>query len=620
MEAPKKRYERRENSYNRLIQRQEKGERLLNNLRLAIFTAGVAAFAFVYTVAQSFLHSTVVFSVFAGLFAYLVVRHRRLKDRKKYATLLRDINSRSLKRLRGEWNTFGDDGGDFLDNTHDYSADLDIFGKNSLFQWINNAVTFTGRQKLKGLFLGQIGTRTDILERQQAVEELAKMLTWRQGFLAEGLMASGKISDPRSLIAWAAESSEVFRKPWVILVIRACPVVTVALVIAGFLMNIIPWYLPTLALAIQFALISYKVEARGKMFTIAESYADDLRVYYKMLKRIEQQDFKSVHIKKIKDSIRSEEGIEVFRQLDKLSSIIDSISQRRNLFSIVFNTLALWDFQNIIALERWKQKSGSIEAWFDALGSFEVLSSLAIVRFDNPEWVMPTIYEKTEPVLRTEEIGHPLLIGKRSHNDLTIHNKPSVLLITGSNMSGKSTLLRTAGINLVLAYAGAPVCARMFHTSVMSIYTCMRVSDNLGENISSFYAELLRIKTIVTETQLGRKVFFLLDEIFKGTNSLDRHTGARVLINKLSQTNSIGLVSTHDLELCDIAGENDLIANYHFQEYYKEGRIYFDYILRPGKSTTRNALYLMQLAGIDVPEASINPHPRFSPGSPGAPH
>jgi DNA mismatch repair ATPase MutS len=218
---------------------------------------------------------------------------------------------------------------------------------------------------------------------------------------------------------------------------------------------------------------------------------------------------------------------------------------------------------------------------------------------------MPVFCDGNETVFEAKGIGHPLLTGKRTHNDLVIDNKVKVLLITGSNMSGKSTLLRTAGINLVLAYAGAPVCASWFQASIMGINTCMRIGDNLGENISSFYAELLRIKKIVTEAAAGKRIFYLLDEIFKGTNSLDRHTGAKVLINKLSHTNCIGLVSTHDLELCELERENDRIANYHFQEYYKNGRIYFDYELRPGPSTTRNALYLMQLAGIDVDENTI---------------
>lgn len=602
MAGIKQKYEKREQRYNNLLKKQEKAERYLVNLRPAVFITGIAAAALMYMV-HNYIPFTAALVLFTALFIYLVVRHERLKNHMIYTTLLRDINTSSLKRLQGEWDTFTDDGGDFKDSNHSYSEDLDIFGKKSLFQWINAANTFIGRHKLSELLLGIIGNSDDIRERQEAVDELATMLSWRQRFLAEGMLAKGKMRDPGELIRWARESSEFFRKFWVISIIRVCPIITVILVITGLIMDKTPWYLPVAALVVQFALLSYKKKERYRMFSMAENYAADLKVYYKMIKLFETRKFKSLHIKSMKDTIKDKKGLEVFKQVDKLSAIIDSISNRRNLFYVFFNILALWDLQNMIALERWKQNSGHVlKKWFDALGKIEALASLAVIRFENPDWIMPVICDENEPVFATKRIGHPLLTGERTYNDFTIDKKVKVLLITGSNMSGKSTLLRTAGINLVLAYAGAPVCASWFQASLMEINTCMRVSDNLGENISSFYAELLRIKKIVTEAESGKKVFFLLDEIFKGTNSLDRHTGARVLVNKLSFTHSIGLVSTHDLELCELERENDRIANYHFQEYYKDGKIYFDYKLRPGPSTTRNALYLMQLAGINVDE------------------
>lgn len=600
MTGIKQKYEKREDSYNKLLKKQEKLERYIINLRPAVFIMGIGASVPMYIV-HNYILLAAILVMFGAMFVYLVVRHERLKNSMKYTTLLRDINTHSLKRLKGEWNTFTDDGEDFQDSSHSYSGDLDIFGKNSLFQWVNTANTFVGRRKLSSLFLGLIGNSNDIRERQEAVDELATMLSWRQRFQAEGMLAKGKMHDPAELIHWASESSEFYRNFWVTAIFRICPIVTVILVITGFVVELIPGYLPAGALAFQFALLSYKVKDRNRMFSISEKFADDLKVYYKMMQRFETHNFKSSYIKKIKDGIKDKRGLEVFKQVDKLSSIIDSISNRRNLFYAFFNILTLWDFQNIIALERWKQKSGHfLKKWFDALGKIEALASLAVIRFENPDWVMPAIGEGNETVLAAKDIGHPLLTGKRVNNDFAIDHKIKVLLITGSNMSGKSTLLRTAGINLVLAYAGAPVCAMRFQASIMEINTCMRVSDNLGENISSFYAEILRIKKIVTEADTGKRVFFLLDEIFKGTNSLDRHTGAKVLINKLCLTNSIGLVSTHDLELCELERENDKIVNYHFQEYYKDGRIYFDYKLRPGPSTTRNARYLMHLAGIDI--------------------
>lgn len=628
-----KKYEKREHRYGQLLQKQEKLERLISNLRLALFIMGLIIIVLTYML-DRYLDFVTALVVFTAIFIYLVVRHSRLKERIKYTTILRDINIQALRRLHGQWHSFNDIGAEFKDINHNYSEDLDIFGKASLFQWINTAQTFRGRQMLKDLFSGVVGDSAAIRLRQGAVKELAELLTWRQKFLAEGMVAladgqqyQGKLSDPQELINWGREKSEAFTDFWVIVLCRVCPVITTILVVLGFGLHMIPWVWPTAGLLIQAGLLSFRRKERDRMFNIAEQYADDIKVYYLMLKHLEIHSFKASYLQEIKDNLRGKEGLEVYRRIEKLSALMAPITSRRNAFYAFFNIIALRDFQYIIALEKWKQQSGqALGKWFDALGKIEALASLAVIRFDHPDWVMPTIIESKEakenevkaketkandgeandpennkPVFEALGLGHPLLPAeKRKRNDLTFDGEKKVLLITGSNMSGKSTLLRTAGISLVLAYAGAPVCARDFQASLMSIYSCMRVSDNLEEKISSFYAELLRIKRIVQKTESGERVFFLLDEVFKGTNSLDRHTGARVLIKKLSQTNALGLVSTHDLELCDLAEENKRIANYHFQEYYQEGKIYFDYQLRSGPSTTRNALYLMQLAGIEV--------------------
>lgn len=602
MASSKQMYERRQTRYSDLLQKQEKAERLVSNLRLTVFILGAGAAILVY-MPYGVVPSAGLFLAFLAMYVYLVVRHRRLRDKIQYITILRDINVRSLKRLNEEWNTFADDGKDFMDDKHGYSSDLDIFGRNSLFQWINTSITYEGRRKLRDLFLGIKGTSGDVRERQEAVTELAPMLTWRQRFLAEGTAASAKMHDTGDLLAWGRESNAIFRNPLVIFLIRLSPIITVTLSILGYVTNTIPWSWPTTALGLQFAILSYMGKERNRLLRISESYTKDLKVYYKMLKCFEMQNFTSPHINKIKEGIRNQTTLAAFKQLDGLSSIINAASDRRNGLYMIFNTMTLWDFQVIIALERWKQSSGHLLwDWFDALGRIEALASLAVIRLDNPQWVMPTICDETETVFKAEGLGHPLLPSKRTYNDVMTSDNKKVLLITGSNMSGKSTLLRTAGINLVLAYAGAPVCSRTMQASMMELHTCMRVGDDLGANISSFYAELLRIKAIVSAADAGERVFYLLDEVFKGTNSLDRHTGAKALINKLSNTNSIGLVSTHDLELCDLVNTNDKIANYHFQEHFEAGRICFDYKLRSGCSTTRNALYLMRLAGIDVDE------------------
>lgn len=600
MKNPVETYEKRAKKFAELLHKHERTDRLISNLRLAVFITGVAGGATLYFYKQTVL-SWLILLGFAVLFIFLIVRHTRISEKIKYAAALREINIDALKRLNGQWNTFSDIGEEFCNAGHSYSCDLDIFGHNSLYQWASAAKTYTGRQKLGALLAGGFGSSREICERQDAVKELAPLLIWRQNFLAQGILAAKAMRDPKDIIAWAGENNEIFRRPWVIVALRICPAVTVALIVLGFVLSLLPWFLPAIALMIQMALLAYKRKERARMFAISERYGTDLRAYYKMLQVFEGQDFKGQLLRRTGAGIRSSAGQSGYKQLNRLSKILDSLGNRRNMFYILINLALMWDFHIVIALEKWKQESGaSLQDWFEALGEVEALASLAQIRFDNPDWAMPRISAAKEPVFAAREVGHPLLVGKRVHNDLTINQETKVLLITGSNMSGKSTLLRTAGINLVLAYAGAPVCAKSFHVSPMEIISCMRVSDDLSENVSSFYAELLRIKEIVEAVETGKRVFFLLDEVFKGTNSYDRHTGAKVLVNKLSETDSIGLVSTHDLELCNLERENPRIANFHFQEHYRDGKIYFDYRLRPGPSTTRNALYLMRLAGIEI--------------------
>jgi len=601
VKTPIQQYQARQAKYSDLVQKQERADRLTGNLRLVVFIGGAGAAGTLYLLQQLVLAGVALFA-FAALFIALVIRHAGITREIKYYTALREINSLALSRMAGEWDTFSDNGEEFVDQGHSYTWDLDIFGPNSLFQWINSARTFRGRQKFAKLLAGEFGEDSAILARQAAVAELGPQLTWRQSFQAQGMLASGKLRNPGDIIAWAGEEEGFFQKPWTIIGARALPILTVTLCITGFALNLVSWTIPSLALVLQLALLAYKRKERARTFAISERYGSDLRVYYKMIKVFEEHEFQSPLLRGIKAGMRNKLGLPCNKQMSRLASIVDSMGNRRNMFYILFNIVLMWDFQIIIALEKWKRESGkSLGAWFEALGDVEVLASLAQISFENPDWAKPRLCPG-KPSFTAREIGHPLLIGRRVNNDLALAEDRKVLLITGSNMSGKSTLLRTAGINLVLAYAGAPVCASSFSASLMKICSCMRVTDNLKESISSFYAELLRIKLIVQQAESGCKVFFLLDEVFKGTNSTDRHAGAKVLVNKLSGTDSIGLVSTHDLELCDLEAENPKITNYHFREYYTDGKLNFDYKLRPGPSTTRNALYLMRLAGIEIEE------------------
>ena len=598
MQGSKEQYEKRSTYYAQRLDILNQAINRLSNVRLVLFIGGCALAIFLYMAKTTSLGLGILLLT-AISFVVLVFWHQKLKMKRSYIQVLFEIYGEALERLAGEWKSFSDTGEDFNDPAHPYSEDLDLFGVSSLFQWINTAKTYRGREKLNELLTSSPIEGSIIQRKQEAIKELAINLAWRHRFMAEARTTKRSLNSPTRLIEWAKTYDSSYLRPGVIILARALPIITITFLLLYFLTSRVSYWVPIAGFLIQ-ALILFAGNQRGNALEAVYDYKDSLRTYEKMLERFEKRNFKSNYLQDLKKTLYDRDGMAAFQQIRKLSSLAELISNRGNSMFLVINILTLWDIQCMIGLESWKEKSGrSLGRWVDAVAELEGLASLAIIHFDHPEWAVPQIVSENSGIVAVN-MGHPLLANSTC-NDLSIEKRSGILLITGSNMSGKSTLLRTAGINLVLAYAGAPVCARSFSCSMMQIYSCMRVSDNLGENISSFYAELLRIKQIVSATKTERKIFFLLDEIFKGTNSQDRHAGAKVLIRQLGKAGAMGMVSTHDLELGDLERESDRkIRNYHFREFYKNDEIHFDYKLRPGISTTRNAMYLIKMAGIDV--------------------
>ena len=595
---PKEQYEKRMTYYLQKLEKLTVEINRLSNVRLISFIAGCGLAIVLYVNQRSTLGlGMAIFTVVS--FAALVLWHQNLRTRQNYIRALYEGHDKALKRLAGEWKSFSDNGEDFKDSAHPYSEDLDLFGTGSLFQWVNTAKTFCGREKLKEALIGPPVEVETIRKKQEAIKELARNLAWRHRFMAEAGMTKRPMNSPTTIIEWAKTYDPTYLRLGVIILSRALPIITCTFLLYYLLTAKVSFLIPLTGLLIQM-IILFVGKQRGKALNAVYSYKDSIKVYEKMLERFEKRTFQSDHLRALKKGLYDRDGKSATEQIRKLSGLAELIANRSNSMFLVINILTLWDIQCMIALESWKEKSGrSIGHWVDTVAELEALSSLAIIHMDHPTWGFPEITAEGSGI-KSVKMGHPLL-GNSVCNDLSMEKGSGILLITGSNMSGKSTLLRTVGINLVLAYAGAPVCAQRFSCSMLRIYTCMRVSDNLGENISSFYAELLRIKQIVSASKTETKIFFLLDEIFKGTNSQDRHAGAKVLIRQLSKAGAMGMVSTHDLELGDMERESDRkIRNYHFREYYKNDEIQFDYKLRPGISTTRNAMYLIKMAGIDV--------------------
>ena len=540
-----------------------------------------------------------------GIFLLFYLDHgqRRVIFFQKHATLLRDINEHSLWRLDGRWRNFPDTGAELRDDAHPFTADLDIFGQGSLFQWINATRTYLGRKRLAQLLSSFPEPLSLIRERQGAIKELAAALGWRQRFLAYGTAASDKLRDPQFLFDWVNHRNPLWLCRQVVLGLRILPAITIGSCLLSYYTRLISVLLPVLMVVLQIVLLKVGSKQRRVILAQAGFYEKNLSLYSDLIRQILKRDFDNAYLNGLKGKLFNQSGKSASQQLQKLAKLVDWLTIRRNFLYSIINCFTLLEYQLLIALEQWKAVSGSaLKDWLATIAEFEALASLATLQYDHRDWATPQFVPGT-PMVSARAMGHPLIDeSTRVTNNIQLGKPTKAMLITGSNMSGKSTYLRTVGINLVLAYAGAPVCAQIFQCTPMDIYTCMRVSDNLEKNISSFYAEILRIKTIVAATSGARPVLFLLDEIFKGTNSFDRHTGAKILIKKLIQNGAIGLVSTHDLELGELAQELSIVANYHFQEHFINGQLQFDYQLRPGISQTRNALYLMKAAGINVDE------------------
>lgn len=326
-----------------------------------------------------------------------------------------------------------------------------------------------------------------------------------------------------------------------------------------------------------------------------------LHSYHQLIENVESKEFKSSYLLDLKSAFYREHN-KASQSILKLRKILEFLNGRANWFYLFFNIFLMFDLHLLMMLESWKSHNQkSVEKWFDAVGKLEALSSLAGFAYSNDSYCFPEI--KTEPfILSSISLGHPLIHSEeRVTNDFSIEGKGSIALITGSNMSGKSTFLRTVGVNMVLAYSGAPVCAKKMSVSLFQLFTSMRTEDNLEEHISSFYAELKRIEQLLTILDKNdRPVFFMLDEILKGTNSQDRHAGAEALIRQLADKQVVGFVSTHDLALGKLANELTGLTNYSFNSTIEENKIKFNYKLEDGLCHSFNASKLMQQIGIKL--------------------
>ncbi|NBC06648.1 MAG: hypothetical protein GVY26_05595 [Bacteroidetes bacterium] len=574
-------------------------------IRLLIFLLSIAAIVLLWS-SVHFLAGIAGVVVFLFGFYRFVRWHQGIKEEEQHQSRLAQLNEWEAAAYdKHDFSNYAD-GAAFLKADHPNAIDLDLFGPFSLFQYLNRATTALGQQQLAD-WLSKPAAPKEIQARQDATKELADMLDWRQHFQAYGLEAEDDPAQIELLKRWLTEPPFLTDKKWVVVALYALPLWSVLAAVIWALY--LPWYLGLL-LYLPALLILRQFAEQVNTTHLKTAHAEKaLSHYAKLIQQIEGQAFESPLLRELHGRF-DETGKEASVMIQRLSYIIRQLNVRYNAFAFIFNILGLWELQYVYRLEKWKTgMQDRLPAWFEAMAAFEALSSYANCYHNNPDWAMPTITRRMQ--VEAVEVGHPLLPrGKRVCNDIQLPTDGHIKLVTGSNMAGKSTFLRTVGINIVLAMAGAPACAKQLELPPLQVYTSMRTQDALQESTSSFYAELKRLKFIIEAVEATAdhqppqlQAFFLLDEILKGTNSNDRHTGSKALIRQLIRSRGSGIIATHDLELGELEAEaKGRIENLCIEVEIKDGKLYFDYKLRKGVSESFNATLLMQQMGIKIGE------------------
>lgn len=570
----------------------------VGSLRLLLFIAGVVGI--IYFWAASWAVLTGIIAITLLPFILLIKYHNRLFHRKDYLETKIEVNEQELAALNYDTSAF-EDGKEFTDPAHLYSYDLDIFGPHSLFQYINRTCTQPGKNLLAAWLDNHLEKKEEIEARQEAIRELAPELKFRQKFRTLGLLYKGKAADEDELKAWA-KSPSVFRKNLLFrilpLLVGGTNIVCIALGIAG----IIP--LGAFGIAWTFFVVA-SFCFTGKISKMQAVYGKKLQIlatYANLLRLMENQPMKSPVLKEVRKWIGDEKQTASL-SIQHLSKLMNELDQRNNAYVYAtLNGLFFWEVRQIIRIEGWKEQySTELPRWLTAIAHMDALCSLATFAYNHPDYSYPAIAIRPFR-FRAEEMGHPLMNrDKCVRNGIDIEKRPFFIIITGANMAGKSTYLRTVGINYLLACIGAPVCAVNMELYPVHLITSLRTSDSLNDNESYFFAELKRLKLIIDKLQAGEELFIILDEILKGTNSMDKQKGSLSLIKQFMALQANGIIATHDLMLGTLADifPND-IRNYRFEADITGDELTFSYCLREGVAQNMNACFLMKKMGIAV--------------------
>ncbi len=561
-------------------------------LRLLSFVASavLAYFFFKHRASNLLLLSLLSFTVFLLLILYAL----RLKEKKTLLEKLLLINTNELGILNNELNRL--DNGSSFANSKGYAEDLDIFGARSLFHLLNRCTTAHGREYLATLLQQPFSDPANITARQQAVQFLSAQPDKRQLITAYGLLHAGGEGNLHSIAEWLQPETNLHKKKWLQAARWILPLYNIPCFLyytaTGNILYVAAGVAAAWLITARYAkYIHHQHQLISKKQSILEQYAGILQTF------VTVETGSSAVLKQLQQTAGSAHS--AIGKLAKLSSFFD---QRLNLLVNIFlNSLAMYDMQCILALERWKDRhKNNFNHWLHAVGDIECLNALSSFAFNNSHFAYPQVDQNETLYVKAEQMAHPLIPAAECvANDFEAGNGNRLLLVTGSNMSGKTTFLRTLGVNLVLAQNGAPVCATTFVFTPMEILTSIRVNDSLQEHTSYFMAELKRLQQIILRLQNKKPALVLIDEILRGTNSEDKTHGSEQFIKQLLQYNCITLFATHDLALASLENEyNGVISNYCFESIIQNNSLHFDYKLRPGVAKNKNASFLMKQMGI----------------------
>lgn len=571
----------------------------ISMLRLTLFIAGVAGIYFFFS--QTPLLIVCICLTFLPLFI-LVKIHNRFFIRKEWLETQAHIIQEELQALSGDYSSF-EDGKEYVNPEHPYSFDLDIFGRRSLFQSINRTCTFFGKNRLAKWLQNHLHEKTSIEKRQEMIREISEHTLFREQFRVAGLVHHGQSSDGEKIQAWSQSPAQYLHAGWVKAFIWGVPVINSLLLItslAGW--TSFSWL--GLSFGI-FLVLSFGIIKRATY--IQETYGKQLKSlngYARLIALAKAEDWKSAGMQELMERFNLN-GQSPVQALQQLSKELDRLDLRNNQFLyVLLEGSIFFQLQEIVRIERWKVRYGQhISEWLETVGELDALCSLGTFAYNHPQYTYPELTEKPFCFLATQ-MGHPLMPASQCvKNDATIPSRPFFLIITGANMAGKSTYLRTIGVNYLLACIGAPVCCERLKLYPNQLITSLRTSDSLSDNESYFFAELKRLKRIIDLLNQGQQLFIILDEILKGTNSMDKQKGSFDLIRQFMQLKANGIIATHDLLLGSLIKQfPEEIRNYCFEADIKENELTFSYKLREGVAQNMNACFLMKKMGIILQE------------------